>query len=119
MIFVVSAEGTEDVSFSSLRELEEFVAIHDELLEKMSADELDSSTALLSVFSGPEPLESSPQATRKANKDAKNASKNFWRFISSFFLCPYQIMDSWVQNKTRMNKVFLNPPYNDLSLFLK
>lgn len=57
-------------------------------------EELDSLTALLSVFSGPEPLESSPQATRRANKDAKNASKNFWRFISSFFLCPYQITDN-------------------------
>ena len=77
MILVVSAEGTEDVSFSSLRELEEFVAIHDELLEKMSADELDcvtdedstaseeldSSIALLSPPSGPELLASSPQAT--------------------------------------------------------
>lgn len=89
------------------------------LLDETSIDELDSSTALLSVFSGPEPLESSPQATRRANKDAKNASKNFGRFISSFFLCPYQIMDSWVQNKKRMNKVFLNPPYNDQSPFLK
>lgn len=28
-----------------------------------ASEELDSSTALLSVFSGPEPLESSPQAT--------------------------------------------------------
>ena len=94
MIFVVSAEGTEDVSFSSLRELEEeacheldeVVAIHDELLDKVSADELgfaksdelDSSTALLSVFSGPEPLESSPQATNiAANVKVKNASKGF------------------------------------------
>ena len=36
------------------------------LLDETSIDELDSSTALLSVFSGPEPLESSPQATNSA-----------------------------------------------------
>ena len=82
MILVVSAEGTEDVSFSSLRELEEFVAIHGELLEKMSADELDSSTALLSVFSGPELLASSPQAVKnKATADAKNAGKKLLEII--------------------------------------
>lgn len=92
MILEVSAERTEDVSFSSLRELEEracheldeVVTIHEELLELDESvppeslvtesaegddrvhEELDSSIALLSPPSGPELLESSPQAVKKS-----------------------------------------------------
>ena len=43
-------------------ELEEFAAIHDELLGKTPADELDSLTALLSPLTGAAPF-SSLQAT--------------------------------------------------------
>ena len=99
MILVVSAWITAEESFSSLRELEELVAIHEELLDEISTDELeivsadeldritdddcaesedlDSSTALLSVFSGPEPLESSPQATRLTHAKRATTTKNF------------------------------------------
>ena len=47
------------------------------LLDETSIDELDSSTALLSVFSGPEPLESSPQATRLTHAKRATTTKNF------------------------------------------
>ena len=47
------------------------------LLDETSIDELDSSTVLLSVFSGPEPLESSPQATRPAHAKQANTTENF------------------------------------------
>lgn len=105
------------------------------LLDATSAEELDSSTALLSPPSGPEPLESSPQATNSTAAAIRTIfprhllkslaiivlripiKKN--RINLCYFHCPCQITDNRVQNKTRMNKVFLNPPYNDLSLFLK
>ena len=57
-----------------------------ELLDATSAEELDSSTALLSVFSGPEPLESSPQATNIAeNVKVKNACKRLLKIILILF----------------------------------
>ena len=45
-------ESPEELDITSLRELEEFAAIHEELLNKTPADELDSSTALLSPLTG-------------------------------------------------------------------
>ena len=48
-----------------------------------ASDELDSSTALLSVFSGPEPLESSPQA---ANSTAAVIREIFPRYLLKGFV---------------------------------
>ena len=45
-------ESPEELDITSLRELEEFAAIHEELLDKTPADEPDSSTALLSPLTG-------------------------------------------------------------------
>lgn len=109
MIFVVSATRTAEVSelldpIAPLQDDEEVVAIHEELLDKFSADELgiastdepgvtadekntaseelDSSTALLSPPSGPELLASSPQAARnKARAGAKSVGKILLYFI--------------------------------------
>ena len=47
-----------------------------------ASEELDSSTALLSVFSGPEPLESSPQAT---NSTAAVIREIFPRYLLKGF----------------------------------
>jgi hypothetical protein len=93
VILVVSATRTTEVSFSSLRELEELVAIHEELLDKFSADELgcvtdedgteseelDSSAtiALLSPFSEAALLPSSPQAAKSMHAKMANPTKNF------------------------------------------
>ena len=52
------------------------------LLDETSIDELDSSTALLSPPSGPELLESSPQATNSA---AAATKKNFPRNLLKSF----------------------------------
>lgn len=98
MILVVSATRTAEVSFSPLRELEEeacleldeVVAIPEELLDNFFVDELDdaaseeldSSTALFSSPSGPELLASSPQAVKnKVTADAKNAGKKLLEII--------------------------------------
>lgn len=90
MILVVSATRTAEVSFSPLRELEELVAISEELLDiffvdeldDTTSEELDSSTALFSSPSGPELLASSPQAVKnKATADAKNAGKKLLEII--------------------------------------
>ena len=86
MIFVVSALiATEESAL-----LDPIVPLQDddvskELLDVSSvdeldcaaSDELDSSTVLLSVFSGPEPLESSPQAIRPAHAKQANTTENF------------------------------------------
>lgn len=90
MILVVSATRTAEVSFSPLRELEELVAISEELLDiffvdeldDTASEELDSSTALFSPPSEPELLASSPQAVKnKATADAKNAGKKLLEII--------------------------------------
>ena len=47
------------------------------LLDETSIDELDSSTALLSVFSGAALLASSPQAIRPAHAKQPNTTENF------------------------------------------
>ena len=76
------AELLLDSSRLSLRELEELVAIPDELdcttdEDCAASEELDSSIALLSPPSGPELLASSPQATRLMHAKKANPTKNF------------------------------------------
>lgn len=81
----MSATRTAEVSFSPLRELEELVAISEELLDiffvdeldDTASEELDSSTALFSPPSGPELLASSPHAIRPAHAKQANTTENF------------------------------------------
>ena len=85
MIFVVSALTVADV----LTLFEDVIpaSVPESpfpLLDETSIDELNSSTALLSVFSGPEPLESSPQATNIATGDKQCHSSHQSNFSKVF-----------------------------------